>query len=519
MTDSIAAIDIGTNSFHLVVARAAEGNRFEVVAREKEMVRLGAGGGNATDLKEIAPEAIDRGVAALERFRRIAEIHDARIYAVATSAVREADNAKVFVKRARKEAGVDVEVIGGIEEARLIHLGVLQSVPAYDRRLVLVDIGGGSTEILVGEKSEVLAAGSLKVGALRLKRRFFKTDLLHPAAIDSCRRHIRATLAPMARTVRKLGFEVAVGSSGTVSAVASLVIVARGETLPRTLNLFELSRDDVIACLDRVIDADTVEKRRALPGIDPSRADIILPGALILDETMAELGIENITVSDCALREGVLLDALEREQGSARHHLHDLRRRSVVHLGGLMDDDPEHSSHSAKLALRLFDELERLGLVDLGDQNRELLEASALLANVGLFVSHDKHHKHTYYVIRNSDHLAGFTDHEIELIALVARYHRKSAPRLSHPEFAALTHDQQQVVRALAGILRIAIALDRSHIAAVKKLRCRIDADPRRRLVVDAQAAAGADVTLELYTANERKGLLADVLGIPVAIR
>ncbi len=185
----LAAIDIGTNSFHLVVARVGDveggdgpaGPAFEVIAREKEMVRLGSGSG---DMKLLAPDAIERGVAALERLARIAEVHDADIHAVATSAVREAENAEEFLDRARDEAGVEVEVISGVEEARLIHLGVLQAVPVFDQRLVLVDIGGGSTEILVGEKGETLAAGSLKLGAIRLTRRFFRGDRLHPGAVE-----------------------------------------------------------------------------------------------------------------------------------------------------------------------------------------------------------------------------------------------------------------------------------------------------------------------------------------------
>jgi exopolyphosphatase / guanosine-5'-triphosphate,3'-diphosphate pyrophosphatase len=518
MTVTIAAIDIGTNSFHLVVARAGDGSTFEVVAREKEMVRLGAGPGNgATDLKELQPDAIDRGVAALNRFRQVAEIHDAKLYAVATSAVREAENAKVFVKRARKEAGVQVDVITGVEEARLIHLGVLQAVPVFDQRLVLIDIGGGSTEILVGQEGDVLTAGSLKLGALRMQRRFFKTELLHPAAVDSCRRHVRAVLAPMARSVRKQGFDVAIGSSGTIQAVAGLIHATNGGDPPRSFNLFEFSRQEVDAAVARIVEADTVARRKELPGIDPSRADIILPGALILQETMHELGISRMTISDYALREGVLLDALQRERGSALHHLHDLRKRSVVHLAELMDDDPEHSAKAAKLALKLFDETADLGLHQLGDQQRELLEAAALLANVGMFVSHDKHHKHSYYVIRNSDHLAGFTDHEIELIALVARYHRKSAPKPTHPEFAALDEDQQEIVRTLAGLLRVAIALDRSHSGLVKKLKCKRKDDGK--LVIEAVPDGEADLSLELYTANERKGLLADVLGVPVDLR
>ncbi len=515
--EMLAAIDIGTNSFHLVVARVDDGGKLEVVAREKEMVRLGSG---AADMKQLQPDAIERGIAALKRMRKIAHIHGAAVHAVATSAVREADNAAEFIERAWDEAGVHVEIVTGIEEARLIHLGVLQAVPVFDRRLVLVDIGGGSTEILVGERGEVLAAGSLKLGAIRLTRRFFRTERLHPGALDACRRAIRAALVPMVRDVHRVGFEVAVGSSGTIEAVAALVQARRDEPPPRTFNNFELTRKEVKAVVKDLAAADTVEARRALPGMDERRADIILAGSLILEQAMAELGIGRMIVSDYALREGILLDACQRERGGALHHLRDVRRQSVQRLAKLMDPDPEHSAHVARLALELFDQTRDLGVHTVGLEHRELLEAAALLANVGLFVSHDRHHKHSYYVIRSSDRLTGFTDHEIELIALTARYHRKSPPKDAHPEFAALQPDEREVVRTLAGLLRVAIALDRTHAALVDSVSCEVTGKRKERtLVIEAvPCRADADLSLELYSANERKDLLADVLGLPVVI-
>jgi exopolyphosphatase/guanosine-5'-triphosphate,3'-diphosphate pyrophosphatase len=511
----LAAIDIGTNSFHMVVARvgAVEGAEgpagpaFEVIAREKEMVRLGSGSG---DMKVLAPEAIERGVLALQRLARIAAIHDADIHAVATSAVREAENAEEFLDRARAEAGVEVEVISGVEEARLIHLGVLQAVPVFDDRLVLVDIGGGSTEILVGERGETLAAGSLKLGAIRLTRRFFRGERLHPGAVQACRRYVRSALAPMVREVERFGFEVAIGSSGTAETVAAMAQAARGEAPLRTYDNFVVTRDEIADVVRTLVKADSVEERRALPGMDPNRADIILGGAIVLEQVVGELGIEELTISGNALREGALLDAASRRQGATLHHLRDLRRRSVLHLAEAMDDDPRHSACAAGLALDLFDGLQRWHR--LGDDSRELLEASALLANVGLFVSHSEHHKHSYYLIRHSDRLAGFTDHEIELIALVARYHRKSAPRPKHVEFARLRPDDQERVRALAGILRVAIALDRSHDGRVGKVHVSSD-NGSGTLHLGVVASGGQDLGLELETARERKELLEDVLG------
>src|SRR4051794_39129293 len=206
----LAAIDLGTNSFHLVVARVSTDGRFEVITTEKDVIRLGHGGG---DMKDLSDDAIDRGIAALTRMRRIAESSGAPLRAVATSAVREAENANVFLQRARAEAGVEVEVISGVEEARLIHLGVLQAVPVFDRRLLLCDIGGGSTEVLLGHGGETIDARSFKLGAVRLTDRFFRSpDAEHskpsPASIGACRAFIRSTLAVFEREVSHRGFDV-----------------------------------------------------------------------------------------------------------------------------------------------------------------------------------------------------------------------------------------------------------------------------------------------------------------------
>jgi exopolyphosphatase/guanosine-5'-triphosphate,3'-diphosphate pyrophosphatase len=249
--------------------------------------------------------------------------------------------------------------------------------------------------------------------------------------------------------------------------------------------------------------------------MDPSRADIILAGALILEQSVKELGIEEIVISDNALREGVLLDALSRRRGATLHHLRDLRRRSVLHLAEAMDDDVEHSKRAAAFALDLFDGT--ASLHGLGDDAREFLEAGALLANVGLSISHSEHHKHSYYVVRHSDRLSGFTDHEIEVIAQIARYHRKSAPKLKHPEFARLRPEDQQTVRVLAGLLRVAIALDRSHSGRVDRIWVRSDSDATS-LEIDVRPSNGFDVDLEVQTAEERKALLEEVLDRRVEI-
>jgi exopolyphosphatase/guanosine-5'-triphosphate,3'-diphosphate pyrophosphatase len=313
----------------------------------------------------------------------------------------------------------------------------------------------------------------------------------------------------MVREVERVGFGVAIASSGTAETVASLVNSQRGTASLRTMNNFVMTSEEIKTAVRSLVAASSVEERRALPGMDPSRADIILAGALILEQAVAEIGIDEIVISDNALREGVLLDALSRRGGASLLHLRDLRRRSVLHLAESMDNDVDHSMRAAGFALDLFDATALLH--GLGDDSRELLEAGALLANVGLSVSHSEHHKHSYYVIRHSDRLSGFTDHEIELIAQIARYHRKSAPKPKHPEFARLRPEDQARVQILAGLLRVAIALDRSHKGRVERIVVSAKQD-EDEVVIAVQQRDGFDADLEVQTAEDRKGLLEEVL-------
>jgi exopolyphosphatase/guanosine-5'-triphosphate,3'-diphosphate pyrophosphatase len=472
------------------------------------MIRLGHGGG---DMKELATDAIDRGVAALQRMRGIADSFGAAVRAVATSAVREATNAADFLGRARDEAGVDIEVISGVEEARLIQLGVLQAVPVYDRRMLLVDVGGGSTELLVGERGETIAARSLKVGAVRWTDRFFPGGTVTPRAVRACRDHTRDLLSHFVHEVADRGFDVAVASSGTAEAIAQMVHAATGpDVVPlRTYNCFEFTTPELSGVVDELLRHRTAAGRARVRGLEASRADIIVAGALILETVATTFGVERFTFSEAALRDGVLLDTMSRLSGDRLgplHHLRDVSMRSIRQLAERCDDDPAHSAHVAGLAVSLFDGLAALHRLD--GTAREYLEAGALLANVGLVVAHSKHHLHAYYVIRNSE-LAGLTDAEIEVIAQIARYHRKSAPKPSHPEFSALPAADQELVRALAAMLRVAIGLDRSHQARVREVRTEVGA---KRVVLRVESADHADTSLELHAANERKELLEAVL-------
>jgi exopolyphosphatase/guanosine-5'-triphosphate,3'-diphosphate pyrophosphatase len=506
-----AAIDIGTNSMHLVVARLGEHGGFEMLTSEKEMVRLGQGGG---EMKQLAPEAIDRGIAALSRMAKVAESFGrVELVAVATSAVREATNRDDFIDRAKNEVGIEVEVISGFEEARLIHLGVLQALPVFDQRLLVIDIGGGSTEFLVGEGAQAIEARSMKLGAIRLTERFFP-DLVNgdgevdPAAVEACHNYVRAALSPVAHELGGHQPEIAIASSGTATTIAAMAAAARGDNV-KHMNGVVFTADELSAVVADVVSKNTAERNK-IDGLDAKRVDIIVAGSILLDEIRAAFSLSEFTISEFALREGVLFDRFGAE---GERQLEDLRRSNLLRLARQLDPDPDHAEHTADLALQLFDRTEQLH--GLGREARELLEAAALVHNVGLFISHSSHHKHSYYVIRNSEQLTGFTEREIELIAVIARYHRKSNPTEKHSEFADLSKDDKQRVRVLAGMLRVAIGLDRRHAASVQSLRVFMT---EGRLEIEPIALGGADLDVEIYAARERSQLLASAFGVDVVV-
>ncbi len=517
----VAAIDVGTNSFHLVVADVNGEGHFEVLTREREPVRLGSGG---EDMKLLAPEAIDRGIVTLARMRRIADHAGAvSVKAVATSAVREADNRDEFTRRARAEANVDVEVVSGFEEARLIHLGVIAAVPLVDKRHLVIDIGGGSTEFIIGDGPAPLLLRSLKLGSIRLTDRFFPEGHTRKRTVRECRNYVRSFLGRLPAEIAELGFETAVGASGTIAAVARMCALRRGDRLSRTGRL-SFNNKELQSLTDEVTSAKTPQARLAVGGLEERRADIIVGGALLLAETFSQLGIDRMEVSDYALREGILFEQMRRSAIPGMdpfRRLEDLRRSGVMYVANSYHEDLQHAEHITDLALELFDSLHPMHR--LHDEDRELFEAASLLHNIGMFVSHSAHHRHSYYLIRNSEHLNGFTEREIEIIAQVARYHRKSAPKLKHEEFASLSKVDQNRVRWMAAMLRVAIGFDRSNRQVVTRVRAvkSMAASSRAHnaeLRLIARVAPDADTSVELFTAQSRSELLASVTGCTVVI-
>jgi exopolyphosphatase/guanosine-5'-triphosphate,3'-diphosphate pyrophosphatase len=504
---NLAAIDVGTNSIHLIVAKVHPvAGRFTVLHKEKEVVRLGAG---STDMKYLTQRAMAKSIHTLRRFKMVADSLRAPVRAVATSAVREALNQDDFLRRVKAETGIKLEITSGFEEARLIHLGVLQALPVFKKRHLMVDIGGGSSEFLVGYQRRILYNNSLKIGAVRLTQRFFASGKKSTRAVRECEKFVRGMLNPIRRSVREHDIDLTVGTSGTIANLANIIRCRRGSDNETSLNGFAFKREELVESVEEIVAAEDVEARLDIEGLDPARADIILAGAIILREVFRELGVKEMMVSEYALREGIILDTLEHFHSGRRiKHFHDLRYSNVLHLAESLHYEKGHSHQVARLALRIFDQT--IPLHKLGDQEREFLEAAALLHEVGLFVSHAQHHRHSYYLVRNSE-LLGFTENEKEMIANIARYHRKSHPKTKHEGFSKLNADDQEVVRRLSAILRIADGLDRTHSEVVRDIRCRISG---RTVHFAIRRSRKSSVELELWGAERKKLLFEESLRV-----
>ncbi len=507
----LAAIDIGTNSFHLVIAEVnTESGNFKILGREKEIVRLGSG---STDMKYLSPDAISRGIETLKRFKGLADSAEAPLRAIATSAVREAKNQNEFISRAHDEAGVKIEIASGYEEARFIYLGILQALPVFDKRILLIDIGGGSTEFLIGQKREVYYDNSLKLGAIRFTQKFFDPDKTDSKDVKECRKYIQGIMNPVTRQIKNYAFDTVVGSSGTIVSIGSMINMMRGGSPEAKMNNFTFTKDELYKLIEKITDAKTLKQREKIPGLDPQRADIITAGTLILEQIFKELKLKELTISDFALREGIILDTIETHFMLKTHdHLSDIRYKSVIGLAENFKYEEGHSRHVSELALKIFDQTQYLHKLTYTE--REYLESAALLHEIGCFVSHSQHHRHSYYLIRNSEML-GFTENEKEIIANTARYHRKSHPKQKHEAFAKLSIDDQVVVRKLASILRIADGLDRTHSNAVKDVNCILN-NGELVMKLESSASNNNHLELEIWGAESKKELFEETYGVKV---
>jgi exopolyphosphatase/guanosine-5'-triphosphate,3'-diphosphate pyrophosphatase len=506
----IAAIDVGTNSFHLIVASVDRKGILNVITREKEMVRLGSSG---TDMKYLEEAAIERGIATLKAFSELARSEKAIIRAVATSAVREALNKNVFQDRALSEVGVEIEVVSGVEEGRLIYLGALHALPIYNKQTLVIDIGGGSTETIIGKEGNLIHVNSEKLGAIRLTKRFFENGKSSKEAVKLCREYIRGEWAPEIRKISEIGFQLVVGCSGTIQTLARMVLAMKGQQIPDVLNGITIQARDLLEVINTISKTTSVKERQSLPGIDEARADIILAGSLIFEYFIKELNIDKILISPYALREGIVFDTVQKiKELNEYKHLTHLRYQTVLNLCHKFQVDLKHSEHVRDISLKIFDAISIFH--KLGSYEREILEAASLLHDVGYIISHDQHHKHSYYIITHSD-MPGFTNDEAEIIGIIARYHRKSHPKKKHPEFTSLPFKKQEMVKVLAGILRLSEGIDRRRKQYVQDVNINLKG---RTVAIELIPASEESYDIEIWGANRRVGLLEEALGINIII-
>jgi exopolyphosphatase/guanosine-5'-triphosphate,3'-diphosphate pyrophosphatase len=503
---TIAAIDIGTNSIHMVIVLIKTAlPSFTVLDSQKETVRLGercARSGNLTE------EAMARAIAALGRYQQIGRFRGVEeIVVVATSATREAPNGKEFLERIQRELGLAVSLISGAEEARLIYLGVLSAVEMRDRPHVVIDIGGGSTELILGDGQDPQYLSSTKIGAVRLTDLFVTTDPISSSEFARLTAYVQGMLE---RPTDELQILLdrremrLIGTSGTIETFAMLHATQSLGVVPSPLHGYEIPRDDLEGLVLQLRRASLGERSLT---IRQKRAEIIVAGGVILLEAMKLLGATKIAFCQRALREGLIVDWMSRHGyiEDRWRYQSTVRDRSVKKLADKYHVQLPYAQKVAELAVSLFDQLQTQlpAMAEWTATERHYLWAAAMLHNAGHHISHDAHHKHSYYLIRYGE-LLGYTESELEIIANLARYHRKSEPKKRHDNFQRLPDERaQRFVRLVSPILRLGVALDRRQIGAIATVTLQIQGDQCALLLFPKNPEDPC--TLELWSLDYKK--------------
>jgi len=487
-------MDLGSNSVRLVVAEVIPGMPPRVVAEEREPVRLGEA---VFHTGMLSPAASERTLTALKRFASVARARNvARIHARGTCALREAEDRGAFLERVKAETGVEVHVLTGQEEARLIARGVLTGLPDVSGELILIDVGGGSVEVTRTREGTITDVASLKLGAVRLSEMFLRSDPPAPAEMELLRQHARTTLRNVVQFQQSPGGR-GVGSAGTVNALMQLIQTNRDD---------ELTLEDLqekVEWLARM----PLSRRRQVPQLESKRADIIVAGGLALIEVMKHVGVKSLTVTRRGLKEGLLLDAVE-SLGVALPSATEPERIRVdgaMMLARRFGVDEAHSTQVAALACSLF--VGTRPIHRLGDDARSELEAAALVHDIGQYVAFDKHHRHGAYLLAHST-LPGFSDGARARMAAMVRYHRKRTPQRDDPEWMTLSKGDRDRVLYQSALLRVADALDRSHHHVVKDVTVEVG-----KKEVHIRLLTVGNAEMEVWAATEKADMFHDVFG------
>ena len=498
----VACVDMGSNAIRFLAAEFSDETEYTVLASERRPVRLG----HSVFLSGVLDAgAMDAAVEALTDFKRQMDELDVQHYrAVATSAVREAKNGDEFVKRIKNEAGLKLEVISGSEEARLVHTAVATRIPLGDRKWLLVDLGGGSVEVSLVDQTGSYWSESHTMGSVRL------LEELTGAGADPgrFRRLLAEYIAVLKMPVLTEGQPLAgyIATGGNIEALAKLA------GFPDEVGVTNLPVDTLQSVIEELARLSYRQRVDDL-GLRDDRADVILPAAMVY-ERLAELcGASEILVPHVGVKEGVLYDLVDELMSRQDHE--DRREREVltsaVTVGRKYHFDEAHARHVVMLATSLFDQLGSLH--GLSDEDRRILQAAAMLHDVGQFVSYKGHHKHSLYLIGNSE-LPTFSQNEMQMVANVARYHRKAHPAEHHDDFMMLSQDERERVARLAAILRVADSLDREHVQRVTGVTAKMTDD---EVVLWLDGSAG--VLLEGWTLRQKANLFSKLFDRKISLR
>jgi len=499
----IAAIDIGTNSFHAIIVDIYSDGSFRTLDKLKEMVQLAKGGMG----KRLSDGAFKRGLTALKNIKRLADSYECEeILAYATSAIREAENGGEFIQRSIDDIGVKMNAIPGRVEAELIGLAVRHGVKLTEKPVLVADIGGGSVEFILGSEKEFFFTASKKIGVSRMTEIFKPKDPITKEDIKTLEDHYEEKLQDVAQAFALNRTDTIVGSSGTMENIAQMIANRKDKSIDMTINEMEFSAEDFKKFYDWFIKLSKKE-RRDVSGLDTKRVGFINTGVVLLNYMIRKFGIKTVKISSQALREGIVIRYLKKEMIGLQWTgaFADPRRRSVFELLRKTDWHETHSRHVANMALTIFDALEKE--LELTLQDRELLEYASYLHDIGYYISHSKHHKHALYIIRHSD-LKGFKEDEIQIIANVARYHRRSTPKKRHSEYWKMPAPIRKRIKKLSGILRVADGLDRSHYQNVKDLEVYSEDD-----YIKINIRTEGEPHLEIWGAERKAELFKEVTG------
>ena len=453
----------------MLIVRLNPNHSYTVLRQDKEVVRLGEK--EYENGRLLSQKAMDRAVLVCKNFVDVSlSFGSKHITAAATSATREAGNRDVFLRRLREESGIEVKVISGIEEARLVYLGISSGVHIGKEDCLFIDIGGGSTEIAIGNQYSHSFLDSIELGSIRLTSMFLKDktdDPIGRKTYDKMKLYAKNMMLRSSEEVGKHQIKSVFGSSGTIINLAEIAAKMNGTRI--TKRDLTLKHKDLKKAITKLCSVSLTARKR-VPGINPDRADIIIGGAVILDTLMEEFRIVEIKPSERGLLHGMLMDDLSRRKGFPQVHEITVRDWSALQLGRACSLREKHAGRVALLSLQLFDSGKKTGLHSLGEKERDLLKYAAFLHDVGDFISYTDHNLHSHYIIKNSE-LLGFDQHEINIIAAIAKYHTKKMPKrkeLEEKEFDEGTRDK---INILSAILKIAESLDRSHTQSIPKAR------------------------------------------------